>query len=72
MAILFLVQLYHNHIDISKHAILKRLLLPTIRNGKEVATMAIFFQELTQLFNAICVAVVMFAIKRYFDDRDGR
>jgi hypothetical protein len=34
--------------------------------------MALLFQELTQLFNAICVAVVMFAIKRYFDDRDGR
>ncbi|AEJ31744.1 hypothetical protein LGMK_08475 [Leuconostoc sp. C2] len=33
--------------------------------------MIYFFQELTQLFNTICVAVVMFAIKRYFDDRDG-
>ncbi|MCC7669100.1 hypothetical protein C0V80_05790 [Leuconostoc pseudomesenteroides] len=30
------------------------------------------FQELTQLFNAICVTIVMFAIKRYFDDWDGR
>ena len=34
--------------------------------------MIYFFHELTQLFNAICVAVVMFAIKRYFDDLNDR
>lgn len=34
--------------------------------------MIYFFHELTQLFNAICVAVVTFAIKRYFDDLNDR
>ncbi len=34
--------------------------------------MIYFFQELTQLFNAICGTVVTFAIKRYFDDLNDR
>lgn len=34
--------------------------------------MIYFFHELTQLLNAICVAIVTFAIKRYFDDFKDR
>lgn len=34
--------------------------------------MVALIQELTLVLNAFFVSLAMFAIKRYFDDRDGR